>query len=161
MEKTVIVMVASAVATKELSGQAFPFTPPELWTIAFILAAAFLTSISNEASKKRKGSVFVPARFWGNVGLGVMTGLAMPLLLKALLEHFTSAQVDPGVSIGLGVLGAYVGRDFLSAGWTALQAVGQFFALAKGVSVSFDKQKVPGGRKTPPVDPGGEDVDRS
>lgn len=150
MEKFLIVTAASALAAKELGGDSFPFTSNELWTFLFILLAGFGTSWSKESTRPARG-VFQPRRFWGSVGLGVAAGLCIPLLLDFSFQYVTGHSLTGKASIGLGILGAYVGRDALAAAWTVLQAVGTLLAKLKGLSVSFD------GEKSAPRKKGGDD----
>lgn len=152
MEKVLIVMTASTLAAKELTGSEFPFTPNELWTLLFVLVAASITAVSKEASRNTRGP-FKPARFWGSVGLGSVAGLAMPLLLSYAVEHLTGNTLTGGASIGLGVLGAYAGRDALKFGFQLLLALGEVIGKLKGLSISFDPDKTT--KKKGP--PGGED----
>lgn len=141
MEKLLIVMTASTLAANELTGAALPFTEGELWSLLFVLIAALFTAVSKEASKASRGP-FKPARFWGNVGLGVMAGVCAPLLIEYVVQHWTGKPLTGGASVGLGILGAYAGRDFLKAAYGALLAVGQFAAKLKGLSINYDPDKV-------------------
>lgn len=150
MEKFLIVMTASTLAANELGGTPFPFTQGELWSLLFVLIASLLTAISKEASKASRGP-FKPGRFYGNVGLGVMAGMCAPLLIEYVVQHYTGKPLTGGASIGLGILGAYAGRDFLKAAYGALLSIGQFAAKLKGISISYDQAKVDGRKK------GGED----
>ncbi|GGL16051.1 hypothetical protein [Deinococcus radiotolerans] len=150
MEKFLIVLSASTLAANELSGPQFPFTQGELWSLAFVLAASLLVAISKEASKASRGP-FKAGRFWGNVGLGVAAGMCAPLLIEYVVQHYTGKPLTGGASVGLGILGAYAGRDFLKAAYSALLSLGQAFAKLKGFSISYDQSKVKGTKK------GGED----
>lgn len=134
-------MSATALAANEASGQGFPLTPGESWTLAFVVIIAFLTSLSNEASKRHEGDTFVPSRFWGNVGLGLAAGICIPLLTTVALEHFFQVKVDWRASIGLSILGAYMGREALGAAWTGLKSLGELAGKLKGIRIRFDPPK--------------------
>lgn len=134
-------MSATYLTAKEANGGGFPLTPEESWQLLFVIIAALLTSVSNEASKRRDGETFTAMRFWGDVGLGVMAGICIPLLVTFAFEHLSKSQADWRASVGLSVLGAYVGRDALRAAWSVLQAIGEFAGKLKGISIKFDPPK--------------------
>lgn len=137
MEKLLFLMAVSVLTAKEASNGGLPLSQEEAWQFLFVVLAALATSLSNEAAKRREGDSFVLMRFWGDVGLGVMAGICVPLLITAIFEHFSTDTADWRASIGLSILGAYIGRDALSALWNGLLSLGQLAAKLKGVTVSF------------------------
>ncbi|MVN88647.1 hypothetical protein GO986_18075 [Deinococcus sp. HMF7620] len=142
MDKLLIVMTAGTLAAKELApGTGLPLTTDELWSLLFVFGASLFTAVSKEASKANRGPI-KPVRFWGNVGLGVMGGMCMPLLLDFVFHYFTSRNLSGGASIGLGILGAYAGQDVLKAGYGVVLSLGEAVAKLKGVSISYDASKV-------------------
>lgn len=140
MTKTFIMLLAATVTVREASAE-FPLTHNELWQLLFVVVAALLTSLSNEASKHREGERFSPLHFFGDVGLGLMAGIAIPLVITWLFEHFTDSTTDWRASVGLSIMGAYVGRDALRGLWNLFLAVGELAAKLKGLKVSFDQVK--------------------
>ncbi|MBB5234488.1 hypothetical protein [Deinococcus budaensis] len=143
MEKALVIMVATALTASEASSSGLPLSQAEAWQLLFVFLAALATSLSNEAAKRREGDGFVLMRFWGDVGLGVMAGICVPLLITAVFEHFSSSTADWRASIGLSILGAYIGRDALGALWNGLLSLGQLAAKLKGINVSFTPPKPP------------------
>lgn len=138
--KTFIVILAVATSVTEARGD-FPLSKAEAWQLGFVAVAALLTSLSNEASKLREGEKFSPPHFLGDAGLGVMAGIAAPLLISWIVEHFAQIRIDWRASVGLSILGAFVGRDFLMWAWGLLKSIGDLIAKLKGLKVSFDESK--------------------
>ncbi|WP_295823114.1 hypothetical protein [uncultured Deinococcus sp.] len=146
MEKTVVILAASALAATEAGkATAFPLSAAEAWQYAFVLVAAVFASLATENSKRRQDVPFYAPAFYGNVGLGVMAGLALPLLLGAIYEHFAHTGADFKASVGLSILGAYTGRDVLRGLWTLLLAIGTLVAKLKGLKVTFEPEPPPKG----------------
>lgn len=100
-----LVLVATASAPPD-----FPLSRSEGWQLLFVVIAATLTSISNEASKQADGEAFHALRFFGNVGICTMAGIATPLFTGWVLKTDANWQA----SIGLSIVGAYFGRDVLT-----------------------------------------------
>lgn len=150
MTKSLFIMLVLTFTAKEatVTGD-FPLSNSELWQLLFVFLAALFTSLSNEASKRREGETFVPMRFLGDVGLGVMAGMCIPLLITWAFEHLTKTTTDWRASVGLSILGAYIGRDSLQWAWTMVKSASEFVGRLKGMKVSFDNPASP----TPPADP--------
>lgn len=137
MTKTSIILLAATLTAREAHGD-FPLSHSDLWSLLFVAVAALLTSFSNEASKQREGEKFVLLHFVGDVGMGLMAGIAVPLIITWIFEHYTQAQADWRASVGLSILGAYIGRDALKALWNGLLVIGEVAAKLKGMKVTFD-----------------------
>ncbi|RJF74907.1 hypothetical protein D3875_02620 [Deinococcus cavernae] len=137
MTKTFIILAAVTMTAHEARG-GFPLSHSDLWSLLFVAVAALLTSFSNEASKQREGEKFVLLHFVGDVGMGLMAGIAVPLIITWIFEHYSQSRADWRASVGLSILGAYIGRDALKALWNGLLAIGEVAAKLKGMKVSFD-----------------------
>lgn len=147
MEKLLLVAVGAALTGAEAAkGSGFPLSSDEAWQMAFVLIAALFTSASNAASKRRDGRAVRLTPFLGDVGLGVAAGVCAPLLITAVAEHF-GVESDWRASVGLSILGAYVGRDLLRALYTAGLWVAEGAARLKGIQISF--KQPPGGKHEP------------
>lgn len=140
MTKTFILLLAVTVTAREASGE-FPLTHNELWQLLFVVVAALFTSLSKEASKHRESEGFSPLHFFGDVGLGLMAGVAIPLVISWVVEHFTDSTADWRASVGLSIMGAYMGHDALRGLWNLLVGAGELAAKLKGLKISFDAMK--------------------
>lgn len=140
MTKSLLILLALTFTAKEATGTTgdFPLTGSDLWQLLFVFLAALFTSLSNEASKRREGETFVPMRFLGDVGLGLMAGMCIPLLITWAFEHLTKSTTDWRASVGLSILGAYIGRDALQWAWSMVKAASEFVGRLKGMKISFD-----------------------
>jgi MFS family permease len=160
MTKSLFIMLALTFTAKEaaVTGD-FPLSGSELWQLLFVFLAALFTSLSNEASKRREGETFVLMRFLGDVGLGVMAGMCIPLLITWAFEHLTKTTTDWRASVGLSILGAYIGRDALQWAWSMVKSASEFVGRLKGMKISFDGATPPADPPPPPppTSPGGDD----
>lgn len=140
MEKLVVLLVSAAITTSEFQSE-FPISRSEGWDLLIILAAATLTSLSNESSKQAEGKPFRPLRFFGNVGLCIAAGVSFPLLIGWAAEKLFHVNSDYRFNIGLSVLGSYFGRDALSMLFGLVKSAGELAARLKGMKISFDSNK--------------------
>lgn len=113
MEKFLILTLAAVTTVVSQESAEFPLSQAERWQLLFIVVAALLTSLSTESAKQADDQKINRLRFFGNVGLGVMAGIAAPLLIGIVTETVLGKHTGWEGAVGLSILGAYFGRDML------------------------------------------------
>ncbi len=144
MEKVLIIFAASLIASKEATNTAgFPISGEEGWQFLFVIVTSIIASLANESVKRKRDIPFYAPNFWGSVVLGSLAGLAFPLLIDTVYTYITHQSINWKTSVGLAILGAYMGQETLKAAYAAVIGIGQVVGKLKGVNVSYTPPTAP------------------